>query len=175
VLFNVSQLLQESPGAERSYTIREAIPGVDEDAPPADVAGRVRLQRTNRGVFAHAEIDALVRDACGRCLGPAETPVHLTIEEEFLPTLDVHTGQPVARPAGDDAAFSIDEHHHLDLTEAVRQALVVEEPMQPLCRPDCAGLCGRCGADLNQGPCACPAEIPDDRWAALRGLTISET
>jgi uncharacterized metal-binding protein YceD (DUF177 family) len=73
-------------------------------------------------------------------------------------------------PPDDPDAFLIDEHHHLDLTEAVRQALVVEQPMAPLCRPDCAGLCPECGADLNAGPHSCAAEPEDSRWAALRAL-----
>ena len=49
----------------------------------------------------------------------------------------------------------------LDLNEPVREALLLELPMAPHCREDCNGLCPRCGADLNDGPCACddPAEL----------------
>lgn len=175
VLFNVSQLLQEPIGAERTYDVDETVAGVDEDGASLEVRGWVRLLRTNRGLLASGELDALTRGACGRCLRPVETPVHVTIEEEYLPTVDVTTGQPLPRQGDKDGAFfEIDAHHHVDLTEAVRQALVVNEPMRPLCRPDCAGLCNQCGADLNEGPCACPAEPADDRWAALRGLKLQD-
>ncbi len=176
MFFNVSQLLLDAPGATRMYTVDDAVPGARPDMLPADVRGAVRLMRTNRGLFAHADLEATARDTCSRCLGPTETPVQLTIDEEFLPTVDVYTGQPLPpRDPVDEAAFSIDDHHHVDLTEAVRQALVVEEPMRPLCRSDCAGLCSTCGADLNQGACGCATEPAENRWAALRDLQINET
>jgi uncharacterized protein len=46
----------------------------------------------------------------------------------------------------------------LDVGEEVREALLLEIPMAPHCREDCRGLCPRCGADLNEGPCGCEAE-----------------
>jgi uncharacterized protein len=175
VLFNVSQLLQEPIGAQRVYAVRETIEGSGEDAGPVDIEGSVRLVRTNRGLLAYADLDTLARGACSRCLRPVETPVHLTLEEEYLPTVDIATGQPLPkRDTDDDDRFEIDEHHHVDLTEAVRQALVVSEPMRPLCRPDCAGLCTQCGADLNEGRCACLEQPADDRWAALRALRLND-
>lgn len=175
MLFNVAQLLQESTGSERLHRLDDSVAGVSDDGEPR-VIGSVRLVRTNRGILAYASVDATVRDACSRCLGPADLAIHTDLAEEFIPTVDVHTGQPIAAPE-DDAdgdTFRIDEHHHLDLTEAVRQALVAEEPMRALCRPDCAGLCPTCGADLNPGLCGCPQEPTDDRWAALRSLQFSE-
>lgn len=176
MLFNVAQLLQEPIGAERTSEIDASVPATDRDAPDSAVSGSVRLTRTNRGLLAYAELDAAARDTCGRCCQPVEMPIHLSLREEFLPTVDVHTGQPLPPlDEGEDAeAFRIDEHHHLDLTEAVRQALMTQLPMRPLCRPDCAGLCARCGADLNEGPCGCPDEPSDDRWSILRGLKVSD-
>jgi uncharacterized protein len=175
VLFNASQLLQEPIGAERSHDIDETLEGVGEDNLPVAVRGRARLVRTNRGLLVYADLDALSRGACSRCLRPVDTPVHLTLEEEYLPTVDVVTGHPLPRRDEDAGEFfEIDAHHHVDLTEAVRQALVMNEPMRPLCRPDCAGLCNQCGADLNEGPCGCPEQPADDRWAALRGLKLND-
>ena len=173
MLFNVAQLLREPTGSERAYPIDDEVPATTTDAAPSHVSGTVRLVRTHRGLIAYATLDALARDVCSRCLGPAETPIRVRVEEEFLPTVDVHTGAPLPPPE-DQSAFLIDEHHHLDLTEAVRQALVMGEPMQPLCRPDCAGLCNQCGADLNQGRCACPKEPVDPRWSALSGLVAND-
>jgi uncharacterized protein len=46
----------------------------------------------------------------------------------------------------------------LDLRETVREALLLEVPITPLCREDCPGLCPKCGAELSQGPHDCPAE-----------------
>jgi uncharacterized protein len=174
VFFNVAQLLREPIGAERTYEIDADVPDVVEDAAPSHVKGTVRLVRTHRGLLAYASLDGVLRDVCSRCLGPVEMPVHLTVEEEFLPSVDVNSGAPLPVEDADADAFRIDDHHHLDLTEAVRQALVTEQPMQPLCRPDCAGLCPTCGVDLNQSTCQCPRDETDPRWAVLSQLATRQ-
>jgi uncharacterized protein len=58
----------------------------------------------------------------------------------------------------------------LETEPVLIEQLQLNIPMKPLCRPDCAGLCPTCGADLNQGACACakPADPRWDRLAALR-------
>jgi uncharacterized protein len=91
------------------------------------------------------------------------------VEEEYYPTIDLDTGAPLPAPE-EETPFLIDQHHILDLREAVRQQLVLAEPMKPLCRDGCAGLCPTCGADRNAGPCTCPVADVDPRWAALTNL-----
>jgi uncharacterized protein len=59
---------------------------------------------------------------------------------------------------------------YIDLTETIRETLILSEPMKVLCRPDCKGLCPQCGADLNEGPCSCPTDKIDPRFAVLGGL-----
>jgi len=55
----------------------------------------------------------------------------------------------------------INANHEIDLTDLIRQDIVVQQPLQPLCRPDCPGLCQVCGLELQRGACAC-ADTPDD-------------
>jgi uncharacterized protein len=52
----------------------------------------------------------------------------------------------------------------------VRDAVVLQMPFSPLCKPDCLGLCERCGGDRNLGECTCTDPI-DPRWSALEGFT----
>jgi uncharacterized protein len=56
------------------------------------------------------------------------------------------------------------------LSPIAEERLQMALPMKPLCRPECRGLCPRCGKDLNQGPCECTTETVDPRWEALRNL-----
>lgn len=168
MFFNVAQLLRDPTGSERVYPIEGKVPDVADGMAPACVQGAVRLVRTHRGILAYTRIHGIAYAECSRCLGVASVPVDLTLEDEFLPTVDVHTGAPLNAPV-EGSTFWIDDHHHLDMTEAIRQGVVMEEPMQPLCREACAGLCDRCGADLNVGTCACPAPI-DARWSALAAI-----
>jgi uncharacterized protein len=172
MLFNVSQLLRETTGSTRRYTVDEGVDIPGETVQVIRFSGSVLLLRTPRSILVEAHLSGNGTGTCARCLQPALVPLELTIEEEFFPTIDPVTGVHLAPPEEPDA-FRIDEHHHLDITEAVRQAAVLAEPMQVLCRPDCLGLCPQCGADRNLGACRCPAEPIDERWAALRRLEIS--
>jgi uncharacterized protein len=52
----------------------------------------------------------------------------------------------------------------------VRENLLLDAPIAPVCRPDCAGLCPTCGADLNAATCHCEAVVVDPRWEALSQL-----
>jgi uncharacterized protein len=55
----------------------------------------------------------------------------------------------------------------------VRDAVVLEMPFSPLCRPDCLGLCARCGGDRNLGECSCGPEV-DPRWGALDDIRFDD-
>ena len=56
----------------------------------------------------------------------------------------------------------------VDLTEPIRESLLLAEPLQALCRIDCQGLCPVCGADRNKGDCGCDTTTVDPRLAALK-------
>jgi uncharacterized protein len=167
VEFNVAQLLRESIGAHREYQVVEQV--CNDHGVPIEIRGDVSLLRTDRSILVEAQLATRVDAECSRCLGVMQAPVVLDLEEEFYPTVDVVSGASLPPPE-DPAAFRIDSRHVLELDEAIRQHLVLAEPMQPLCRPDCAGLCPDCGADLNRGPCRCDAGPIDPRWSVLRAL-----
>ena len=61
---------------------------------------------------------------------------------------------------------------YLDLGAICWEEFVLALPVNPLCRPDCKGLCPQCGANLNDGPCQCAPEEGDPRMAVLRGLKL---
>jgi uncharacterized protein len=98
-------------------------------------------------------------------------PVEVAFDEEYLPTIDVHTGAPVEPPEGQEDAYRIDRRHMLDLSEPIEQYWTMALPMAPACSDDCAGICPVCGKDRTPGH-ACEAEGGDDRWAKLRQLKL---
>jgi len=163
---NVAQQLKSSIGVVRGYELSGS---VDIDDSPAVVAGEVRLVRTDRGILVQGRLHTELEIECSRCLSLFNCPLTLNIEEEYFPTTDVDSGGQVSLP-DEPGHFTIDEHNILDLTEAVRQYALLAMPMKPLCREDCAGLCHHCGYNLNLGPCDCPTEEVDLRWAALTKL-----
>jgi len=167
MLINVSQLLKEPIGSSRSYKIDEVISAGEGESRP--VRGKVDMVRTDRGILVAGELRTEVELTCSRCLGRYTTPLTMQFEEEYVPTVDVFSGAPLPSPE-EPTPFTIDEHHIIDLDEAVRQYTLLTIPMKPLCREDCAGICAECGKNLNEGPCGCPQRAMDPRWAALNKL-----
>ncbi|MBM4444497.1 MAG: DUF177 domain-containing protein [Chloroflexi bacterium] len=149
---NVAQLLKEPTGASRTVDVDGALALDQGDLSP--VQGRAELLRVSKGILVRGEFTTACHLVCSRCLKPFPQTLQFRTEEEFSPSIDVASGEDL--PAPEDASgFRIDDHHVLDLTELVRQHSLLAAPMKPLCRPDCAGLCPRCGANLNQQPCCC--------------------
>jgi uncharacterized protein len=64
----------------------------------------------------------------------------------------------------------VPEDDEVDLRPLLIEQIQLNVPMKPLCRPDCAGICPTCGANLNAGSCGCATEEVDPRWKALEAL-----
>lgn len=167
--FVVGQQLREPVGTVTHYDIRESKPLPQGEGSLSELTGSVDLMRTDEGILVSATLHCTVASRCSRCLTDISYPLTLTFQEEYLPTVDASTGEPLPLSTDSDA-FLIDRHQVLDLTEAVRQYRLTAEPMQPLCKPDCLGLCPHCGYNLNEGPCGCSEQETDTRWAALAEL-----
>ncbi len=166
--FNVAGLMGSVPGTDRRYEISGAEIDLPDDLELASpINGRVRLSRTTRSIIADADLSTSIEEHCSRCLRPMVTPIHVELKEEALPSIDLHTGVPLDTSAEPDA-LRIDEHHVLDLEGPVSDAISMAEPIAPLCRPDCLGLCPVCGFDLNEDPAhAHGEEEVDPRLEAL--------
>nr|HRC87284.1 DUF177 domain-containing protein [Thermoanaerobaculia bacterium] len=103
------------------------------------------------------------------CLEPFEQSI-----EDRLDLLVVE-GPPPGGPSehhlqAEDLGVVYVEDHELDTEPLLFEQVQINIPMKPLCRPECAGLCPHCGADLNAGACSCAEETDDTRWAALATL-----
>ncbi|MGD0779548.1 MAG: DUF177 domain-containing protein [Dehalococcoidales bacterium] len=165
---NVSQLLRDPIGSTRDFQIDEII-DIAGDGKSQKIQGRCHLLRIQRSILVKCALNTEVELTCSRCLKKFRQPLKIKFEEEFLPTIDILNGTPLPSPE-ESVAFTIDEQHTLDLTEAVRQYLLLAIPMKALCKKNCAGLCPTCGKNLNEGKCSCPDDNIDPRWSKLAEL-----
>jgi uncharacterized protein len=169
--FNVAGLLREPPGAVRDHHLRDHYVTLGADvelAGPMDLD--VRLQRTNRGVLVRGSASVPLRRTCARCLDPYVDEATVQIAEEFLPSVDPDSGAALAEPSDDEQVQVINAHHEVELDGVLHDELLLTEPMHPLCRPDCPGLCAECGQSLASGPHDHgPVEV-DPRLASLARL-----
>ena len=135
--------------------------GLDVDlAAPVRVAGRLQGTGEDRYYWS-GTVQTTIRTACRRCLKDLMLPVAAEVGALFSQEPDADD-DPDAYPLPGDAVM-------VDVTPAVREELMLAVPRFALCRPDCRGLCPRCGQDLNAGRCDCP-QPADPRWAALAAL-----
>ena len=73
----------------------------------------------------------------------------------------------------DDFTASVEtdeKSEFVDLTDELRQSIILALPSYPVCRQDCRGVCVTCGKNLNEGPCTCSHSERDSRWGALDAL-----
>ena len=169
--YNVAQLLKDETGQTREYKFHEDISALDPDLVPlTELDGTIKMIRTVDGVLVMGKLHASIELICSRCTDPFAMPLQFTIEEEFRPTLDITTGANLPLPEDDEEATRIDGHHELDLTEVIRQDMLLAVPPFPICRSQCAGLCPQCGQNWNDGPCECKHEDIDPRFQALKQL-----
>jgi DUF177 domain-containing protein len=187
LVFNVAQLLKEHVGATRKLELSTPSLRLSNSEGPdveveggaleaRDLRGIVKVTRLSDGLLVQGDVASDVRLVCSRCLDEFSLPVQAMLEEEYQPVIDVETGRPVQRTGieENDQAFKLDANHQMDLTEPVRQALLVALPLKPLCREDCKGLCPECGANLNEGDCGHRPEVADNRWVGLRELRLED-
>ena len=138
-------------------------PGAAEVVPGADVEVALTLTSyLGGGVAATGTVRAPWRASCRRCASDVGGTLEVRVAERF---------SPAAGPDDDEAYPLVAEH--VDLAELVRDAVVLELPLAPLCRQDCAGLCPVCGADRNDADCGC-RPVGDPRWATLDALRVPE-
>lgn len=133
---------------------------------PADALAEVdvTLEAVDGGVVATGSVSAPWQGECRRCLAPVSGTLSVEVREIYRPR------QPGEEDDEETYPLSGDQ---LDLRPLARDALLLNLPLAPLCRSDCAGLCASCGADLNEGPCGCPPPSRDARWAGLDTLRNS--
>lgn len=121
------------------------------------VGVRLHLESLADGIVVGGHLTASWSGTCRRCLQPVSGVTHSEIGELYQQTVT----DPDAFPLSGDL---------LDLEPMVRETVLLDVPADPLCTPDCAGLCPVCGADRNTAPCSCDEPTGDDRWAVLDEL-----
>lgn len=152
--------LDRRPGTMRQVVAREPAPadlrteviGVPEGS---DLRLDLRLESVLDGILVSGTVSGVAVGECARCLEPIERPIEVEIQELFA-----YPGHE-----SEDTAVVVDEL--IDLEPTVRDAVVTELPLAPVCRDDCPGLCAECGALLAEDPDH-HHETIDPRWAALQ-------
>lgn len=133
--------------------------------PGSPVDLQLRLESVVEGVLVTGTATVHLHGYCTRCLRELSSQLEVEVQELFC-----YPG----KEADDEEAQHI-EGELIDLEPVLRDAVVLDLPFTPLCRPDCAGLCPLCGADLNADPGHGHDEDIDPRWADLEAWAQTNT
>jgi uncharacterized protein len=146
-------------GASRVRLESDAVDlGLPAEDWPGPIVADILVERGGDRVSVRGELSSSAHLECVRCLRRYEATVRAPLETFADRAGTGHRGEEEELERDDYMRFH--DGRQLDLREDVRESLLLELPMAPHCRDDCRGLCPRCGADLNEGPCECTVQNP---------------
>ncbi len=189
-IFNTHDLPHRA-GEMREYQlslpVSEAI-GVDllSIKPTQVISVELRITSVDEGVLATGEITALATGECGRCLDPINWPIDEAFTELFYYETAASRAIEKGKKGGknfakrdekkdvdleaDELTFMIGDE--IDLELPIRDAVILNLPVNPLCSEECPGLCQGCGEKWINLPADHAHNPEDPRWAALKGLNL---
>lgn len=162
--FNFGFLLEAPNGTSREVELDYPSIRVADDMVLEPLAGSFTATRISEGILIGGRLQSRLALTCVRCLEEAIVPLIIHLEELFY--------YPPNTAAPD--SYVVGENGYIDLSPLVREMAVLDMPLQPLCQPDCEGLCISCGHNLNEGDCGCEPDEVDPRMEALRQLLDQE-
>jgi uncharacterized protein len=158
--FNVGYLLEAIRGTTRVIELDYPAIQVTSDVTLSPLQGQITFTRTSEGIYVSGDLHSRVPAHCVRCLEAADVSISFDFDDIFYyPFYTAPEGEMAVRESG-----------IIDLAPLVRELSLIAVPMQPLCRPDCQGLCMECGQNLNEADCGCEVDDIDPRLAKLQEL-----
>lgn len=166
--------LMHRPGTMETLTevvpapadLGNALIGVEEGS---DIDLDIRMESVVDGILVTGSVVVDVHGECSFCLDPIDYEMSANIQELF-----VFEKAPAGGPEDEvDEQYAV-EDDSIDLEPALRDAVILQLPFQPVCRDTCQGLCADCGARLEDDP-GHHHEVLDPRWSALQGLLGADT
>ena len=146
---------------------------IDLEPDEAQLLTPIRVTGNLTGHIAHTDvkgkIEAGLEIECTRCLQKIDKKFEIPFEAAFVAP-ENYTQAKEAELRAEDLDVSVIEGNEIDLTELVREQILLNLPEQIFCREDCKGLCEKCGANRNLINCNCLEVEIDPRWAALKNL-----
>jgi uncharacterized protein len=116
-------------------------------------------------------VQGLFESECDRCLDRAVLPLRQEFRLLYQPiALAPTTTELEIEEKGEEVGYY--ERDGVALEDVLREVILLELPMHALCQPDCQGVCAQCGTNWNLADCTCAEAKLDDRWEALKGLSL---
>ncbi len=139
---NVGFLLNQPIGTSRDIHFDYPKVTLKPDFKVTDFSGVARVGRTPQGILVQGEFQGTAPAECVRCLSGFQQPLHTTFDELYA----------FDKRSTTESGLILPEDANIDLEPLVRDYLLIEMPISPICKSDCKGLCPICGQNLNEEP-----------------------
>ena len=158
--FNVGFIIHEEVGYNHDFPFEFEKVVLSDELELRQLSGNVNVGKTPQGLIAQGAFSAETTVTCARCL------------TNFVQELDWEFTELYAfdNRSTTDSDLLLPEDAHLDVEELLREYALLEIPINPVCKPDCLGLCSECGQNLNEKDCGHRPEEPDSPFAKLKDL-----
>jgi uncharacterized protein len=129
----------------------------------------LRVDKAGPEVFARGSVGTSIELQCSRCLRSFVKELDVNINVVYLPVEELK-GEEKHEIKDDELDIGFYQGDELDVQDLVREQILLNVPMKPLCSEACKGICPDCGADLNVSTCACERKETDPRLEVLKKL-----
>jgi len=157
---NVGFLINLPVGESRDFLFDVKKYRFEPDLDLDGISGRAHISKAAQGLLVQVEVKAIIQTECVRCLAPFILSLKTEFTELYAFTWDSTTESGLTLP--DDA--------HINLEPLLREYMILDIPISPLCNPDCKGLCPICGENLNEVQCNHETEAIDPRLEILKSF-----
>lgn len=169
----LSTIEEEPQSFSHQLTLDPAVLDPDQVAEQLQVSLEGSVRRQAEGFLLEGSIGCAGALLCGRCLSPVPWQIEESFAVQLRPAAD-SPGEEGLELEDEELEVVFYEHEVLDLDQVAAEQVMLALPMKTVCSADCAGLCPRCGGNLNrEGECRCEPEV-DPHWEALRGLKVGQ-
>lgn len=155
---NVGFLIYQSIGVSRDFNFDFPELTLEDDTNLKEFSGTARISRTPQGLLIQADFQGQLGLECVRCLEPYQQGLKWSFTELYA----------FDQRSTTDSGLILPEDAHIDLGPLMRDYALIEVPINPLCKPDCKGLCPECGENLNQTDCGHQQSDSDSPFNALK-------
>lgn len=157
---NVGFLIHQPVGSSRDFLFEIPEVALEPDLELKELAGSSRVTRTSQGILVQVKLHATLHTECVRCLNDFYQPLFTDFTEVYA----------FSRKSVTDSELILPEDAHINLRPLIREYMLLDIPIKPLCSPECKGLCLICGENLNESTCDHEPDSIDPRLSVLKSL-----
>ena len=139
-------------------------------AAPLEASGFAQLTESTMEISIGGHVSTAMQVACDRCLEPTPFPIDADFKLAYLPATTAAPEAGESSIHGADLEIGFYEGEGIELSDVLREEILLLLPAKRVCREECKGICPVCGQNRNQVECDCHLKVSDDRWAGLRNL-----